>query len=115
VGSGEQEIKRSHGEIRPLADQRPEAAKFQKRQAPNSRETPKSELRASCLCASVAVWPNGVSRQSGLIPPPANHNYSAHEHCAEDERSTSNRPGAWALAQREHHPDRIQYRLDQWN
>jgi hypothetical protein len=50
-----------------------------------------------------------------LIPPPANHYYSAHEHCAEDERTTNNRPGAWALAQRQHHPDRIQYRLDQWN
>src|SRR5438045_5726159 len=47
-----------------------------------------------------------------LIPPPANHYYSAHEHCAEDERTTNNRPWPWALAQREHHPDRIQYRLD---
>jgi hypothetical protein len=50
-----------------------------------------------------------------LIPPPANHYYSAHEHCADYKRTTNNRPGAWALAQREHHPDRIQYRLDHRN
>src|SRR5207237_6640955 len=48
-----------------------------------------------------------------LIPPPANHYYSAHKNCAEDERTTNNRPGARALAQREHHPDRIQHRLHQ--
>src|SRR5438477_5252377 len=57
----------------------------------------------------------GGQRSDSLIPPPANHYYSAHEHCTEDERSTNNCPGPWALAQREHHPDRIQYRLDQRN
>jgi hypothetical protein len=55
------EVRRSQRRIRPLADRRSEVAKFQKRHAQSSREpqNPKSELRASCRCASVAVWPNG--------------------------------------------------------
>ena len=58
---------------------------------------------------------DSINSQLNLIPPPANHYYSAHEHCAEDERSTGNRPWAGAFAQREHDPDRIQDRLDQRN
>src|SRR5205823_9256529 len=38
------EVRRSQRRIRPLADQRAEAAKFQKRQAPNFRETPNSKF-----------------------------------------------------------------------
>src|SRR5438874_46607 len=42
-----------------IRGQRPQNFKNAKRQTPEKPQNPKSEVRASCLCASVAVWPDG--------------------------------------------------------